>query len=207
MLINNSCHERDASSYDEETLDSDKHYEFALLRPTETCVIDGFIMFRDNRKLCRSIMRPDERYEFCFLDDWSPSCMYNYSNKYIIRNGAKHYVITCGISIFNKKESIINFCKSLIYLFANGEFWMYGDGNMDFTEFDEFYVENHKYDTYSLDGEWRKVEKVETGGGIVKMKSDAPQYNFYKEVGKWCLIWLTTLFVFSFLVGAVFYLL
>lgn len=50
------------------------------------------------------------------------------------------------------------------------------------------------------------IMKKNNSGCVVKLKSDAPQYNFYKEVCKWFLIWLTTLFGLSFLVGAVFYL-
>lgn len=47
------------------------------------------------------------------------------------------------------------------------------------------------------------IMKKNNSGCVVKLKSDAPQYNFYKEVCKWFLIWLTTLFGLSFLVFAV----
>lgn len=178
VLINNSCNERDASSYDEETVDTNKHYEFALLAPTEICVIDGCVVPRDNSRLCHSIMRPDERYEFCFSDK-SPCCQYRYVSKYIMRHGAKHYVIDCSLDIFKEKESIIKFCNALIGLFNDGEFKYDGLGKLELPDFgptEPFHIENSeplesdstKYDRYLMDGERKKAEKVETGGCTVK---------------------------------------
>lgn len=134
LLINKNNQMRDVSSYDEETVDFDKYYEFALVKPTEICEIDGCVVLRDNGPLCRSIMRPDERYEFCFSDK-SPCCQYRYVSKYIMRHGAKHYVIDCSLSIFKEKESIIKFCNALIGLFNNGEFRYDGLGKLEFPDF------------------------------------------------------------------------
>lgn len=222
VLINNSCNERDASSYDEENMDSDKHYEFALLKPTEICVIDGCVVPRDNSRLCRSIMRPDERYEFCFSDK-SPCCQYRYVSKYIMRHGAKHYVIDCSLSIFNEKESIIKFCNALIGLFNDGQFRYDGLGKLELPDFDPtepFHIEdseplesdNTKYDRYSMDGEWRKADKVETGGRTVKFDVEEEKeklrilnqkLEFYKEVAFSIIMYLTMLSGVFFLVFAV----
>lgn len=222
VLINNSCNERDASSYDEENMDSDKHYEFALLKPTEICVIDGCVVPRDNSRLCCSIMRPDERYEFCFSDK-SPCCQYRYVSKYIMRHGAKHYVIDCSLSIFNEKESIIKFCNALIGLFNDGQFRYDGLGKLELPDFDPtepFHIEdseplesdNTKYDRYSMDGEWRKADKVETGGRTVKFDVEEEKeklrilnqkLEFYKEVAFSIIMYLTMLSGVFFLVFAV----
>lgn len=224
LLINKNNQMRDVSSYDEETVDSDKHYEFALLRPTEICVIDGCVVPRDNSHLCRSIMRPDERYEFCFSDKLSsPSCQYRYVSKYIMRNGAKHYVIDCSLSIFNEKESIIKFCNALIGLFNDGEFKYDGLGKLELPDFDPtepFHIEDSeplesdstKYDRYLMDGEWRKADKVETGGRTVKFDVEEEKeklrilnqkLEFYKEVAFSIIMYLTMLSGVFFLVFAV----
>lgn len=222
LLINKNNQMRDVSSYDEETVDSDKHYEFALLRPTEICVIDGCVVPRDNSHLCRSIMRPDERYEFCFSDK-SPCCQYRYVSKYIMRNGAKHYVIDCSLSIFNEKESIIKFCNALIGLFNDGEFKYDGLGKLELPDFDPtepFHIEDSeplesdstKYDRYLMDGEWRKKDKVKTGVRTVKFNVEEEneklrilnkKLEFYKEVAFSIIMYLTMLSGVFFLVFAV----
>ena len=84
-------------------------------------LINGKYDMRDDEYYNSERLCPDERYEFCFSDK-SPCCQYRYVSKYIMRNGAKHYVIDCSLSIFNEKESIIKFCNALIGLFNDGEF-------------------------------------------------------------------------------------
>lgn len=124
---------------------------------------------------------PDERYEFCFWDTLSPYpyCEYRYVSRYIMCDGAKHYVIDCSLSIFNEKESIIKFCNALIGLFNDGEFRYDGLGKLELPDFDPtepFHIEDSeplesdstKYGRYLMDGERRKAKKVETGGHVVK---------------------------------------
>ena len=141
-------------------------------------LINGKYDMRDDEYYNSERLCPDERYEFCFSDK-SPNCKYRYVSKYIMRHGAKHYVIDCSLSIFNKKESIIKFCNALIGLFNDGEFMYGGLGKLELPDFDPtepFHIEDSeplesdrtKYDRYLMDGEWRKAEKVETGGRTVK---------------------------------------
>lgn len=167
---------------------------------------------------------PDERYEFCFSDkSKSPRCQYRYVSKYIMRHGAKHYVIDCSLSIFNEKESIIKFCNALIGLFNDGEFKYDGLGKLELPDFDPtepFHIEDSeplesdstKYDRYSMDGEWRKAEKVETGGRTVKFDVEEEKeklrilnqkLEFYKEVAVSIIMFLTMLSGVFFLVFAV----
>lgn len=173
--------------------------------------------YYNSERLC-----PDERYEFCFSDK-SPCCQYRYVSKYIMRHGAKHYVIDCSLSIFKEKESIIKFCNALIGLFNYGEFRYDGLGKLELPDFDQtepFHIEDSeplefnstKYDRYLMDGEWRKAEKVETGGRTVKFDVEKEneklrilneKLEFYKEVAFSIIMFLTMLSGVFFLVFAV----
>lgn len=173
--------------------------------------------YYNSERLC-----PDERYEFCFSDK-SPCCQYRYVSKYIMRHGAKHYVIDCSLSIFKEKESIIKFCNALIGLFNDGEFKYDGLGKLELPDFDPtepFHIEDSeplesdstKYDRYLMDGEWRKAEKVETGGCTVKFDVEEEKeklrilnqkLEFYKEVAFSIIMFLTMLSGVFFLVFAV----
>lgn len=172
-------------------------------------------VYYKSERLC-----PDERYEFCFSDK-SPCCQYRYVSKYIMRHGAKHYVIDCSISIFKEKEDIIKFCNALIGLFNNGEFRYDGLGKLELPDFDPtepFHIEDSeplesdstKYDRYLIDGEWRKAEKVKTGGRTVKFDVEEEKLRilnkkleFYKEVAFSIIMFLTMLSGVFFLVFAV----
>lgn len=177
---------------------------------------------RDDEYYKSERLCPDERYEFCFSDK-SPRCQYRYVSKYIMRHGAKHYVIDCGLSIFNEKESIIKFCNALIGLFNDGEFKYDGLDKVELPDFDPtepFHIEDSeplesdstKYDRYLMDGEWRKAEKVETGGRAVKFDVEEEKeklrildkkLDFYKEVAFSIIMFLTMLSGVFFLVFAV----
>ena len=175
---------------------------------------------RDDEYYKSEMFCPDERYEFCFCDK-SPYCQYRYVSKYIMRHGAKHYVIDCSLSIFKEKESIIKFCNALIGLFNDGEFRYDGLGKLELPDFDPtdpFHIEDSgplesdstKYDRYLMDGEWRKKEKVETGGRTVKFDVEEEKLRilnkkleFYKEVAFSIIMFLTMLFGVFFLVFAV----
>ena len=174
-------------------------------------------VYYKSERLC-----PDERYEFCFCDKLSsPCCQYRYVSKYIIRHGVKHYVIDCSLSIFKEKESIIKFCNALIGLFNDGEFRYDGIGKLELPDFDStepFHIEDSeplesdstKYDRYLMDGEWRKKEKVKTGGRTVKFDVEEEKLRilnkkleFYKEVAFSIIMFLTMLSGVFFLVFAV----
>lgn len=177
---------------------------------------------RDDEYYKRERLCPDERYEFCFSDK-SPCCQYRYVSKYIMRNGTKHYVIDCSLSIFNEKESIIKFCNALIGLFNDGEFRYDGLGKLELPDFDPtepFHIEDSeplesdrtKYDRYLMGGKWRKKEKVETGGRAVKFDVEEEKekfsilnkkLEFYKEVAFSIIMYLTMLSGVFFLVFAV----
>ena len=177
---------------------------------------------RDDEYYKSERLCPDERYEFCFSDK-SPCCQYRYVSKYIMRHGAKHYVIDCSLDIFKEKESIIKFCNALIGLFNDGEFKYDGLGKLELPDFDPtepFHIEDSeplesdstKYDRYLMDGEWRKAEKVETGGRTVKFDVEEEKeklrilnkkLEFYKEVAVSIIMFLTMLSGVFFLVFAV----
>ena len=177
---------------------------------------------RDDEYYKSEMFCPDERYEFCFCDK-SPYCQYRYVSKYIMRHGAKHYVIDCSLSIFKEKESIIKFCNALIGLFNDGEFRYDGLGKLELPDFDPtepFHIEDSeplesdstKYDRYLMDGEWRKAEKVKTGGRTVKFDVEEEKeklrilnqkLEFYKEVAFSIIMYLTMLSGVFFLVFAV----
>lgn len=185
-------------------------------------LINGKYDMRDDEYYNSERLCPDERYEFCFSDK-SPNCKYRYVSKYIMRHGAKHYVIDCSLSIFNKKESIIKFCNALIGLFNDGEFMYVGLGKLELPDFDPtepFHIEDSeplesdrtKYDRYLIDGEWRKAEKVETGGRTVKFDVEDEKeklrilnkkLELYKEVAFSIIMFLTMLSGVFFLVFAV----
>ena len=164
---------------------------------------------RDDEYYKSERLCPDERYEFCFSDKLSsPSCQYRYVSKYIMRNGAKHYVIDCSLSIFK-------FCNALIGLFNDGEFKYDGLGKLELPDFDPtepLESDSTKYDRYLMDGEWRKKEKVETGGRTVKFDVEEEKeklrildkkLDFYKEVAFSIIMFLTMLSGVFFLVFAV----
>lgn len=160
---------------------------------------------------------PDERYEFCFWDTLSPYpyCEYRYVSRYIMCEGAKHYVIDCGISIFKEKESIIKFCNALIGLFEDGEFRYDGIGKLELPDFnptEPLKSDNTKYDRYPMDGEWRKKEKVKTGGRTVKFDVEEEKeklrildkkLEFYQDIAFSIIMFLTMLSGVFFLVFAV----
>lgn len=167
---------------------------------------------RDDEYYKRERLCPDERYEFCFSDK-SPCCQYRYISKYFIRHGVKHYVIDCSLGIFNEKGSIIKFCNALIGLFNDGKLKL-----PDFDPNEPFHIEDSeplesdstKYDRYLMDGEWRKKEKVKTGGRTVKFDVEEEKLRilnkkleFYKEVAFSIIMFLTMLSGVFFLVFAI----
>ena len=108
-----------------------------------------------------------------------------------------------------------------LILFNDGEFRYDGIGKLELPDFDStepFHIEDSeplesdstKYDRYLMDGEWRKKEKVKTGGRTVKFDVEEEKLRilnkkleFYKEVAFSIIMFLTMLSGVFFLVFAV----